>query len=109
MDLNICHLPECFADEQPFYFQAEMLTLTCPVCQHEYNHLDTPRLVEGHDDYKAWEGRGDLVVVPIKGECGSLFEIHFGFHKGQIAVFARVVKECDESFFFTGAGKGTIS
>ena len=35
-----------------------------------------------------------LVVIPIKGECGSEWEICFGFHKGQIFKFHKVCNPC---------------
>lgn len=69
--------------------------LTCPVCGFDYTHVDPPYLKDGDDNYQAgWGGRGDLVVVPLWSECGSKWELCLGFHKGQTAVFTRLVETC---------------
>ena len=69
----------------------------CPVCGFEYNHMGEPKTINGNDNGEAgWWGRGDLVVIPVEGECGCLWEICFGFHKGSIYSFSRVLSECEE-------------
>jgi len=74
----------------------DMSTLKCPVCEELYHHLGEPKKEPGKDGYEAsWGGRGDLVIIPIEGECGCLWEICFGFHKGSIAAFTRVNKSCE--------------
>ena len=70
--------------------------LVCPDCNFEYNQIGEPRIVSGNDDYAAWLGRGDFLVIPFDGECGSQWEMCFGFHKGQTDVFVRVRKSCSE-------------
>jgi hypothetical protein len=46
--------------------------------------------VDSGDRYRAgWSGRGDLLVVPVEGECGHNWEVCFGFHKGETILFAR--------------------
>ena len=78
------------------WFDGTYDSIVCPVCGFEYAHIGEIRKEEGHDHGDAgWKGRGDLVVIPIEGECGCLWDICFGFHKGNIAAFVRVVKECE--------------
>lgn len=36
-----------------------------------------------------WGGKGDLLVIPVEGECSHIWEICFGFHKGETICFAR--------------------
>ena len=73
--------------------------LVCPDCGFEYIHIGEPRKVSGNDNYDAWSGRGDLLVIPFSGECGSEWEICFGFHKGNTDVFVRVRQSCSEKSF----------
>jgi hypothetical protein len=73
--------------------------LVCPDCNFEYTHIGEPRKVSGNDNYAAWLGRGDFLVIPFWGECGSEWEICFGFHKGQTDAFVRVRKSCGEESF----------
>jgi hypothetical protein len=73
--------------------------LVCPVCSFGYNHIGEPRVVSGNDAYSAWLGRGDLLVIPFKAECGSEWEICFGFHKGQTSAFVRIRKSCSEASY----------
>ncbi|MGE9269287.1 MAG: hypothetical protein ACQKBU_00685 [Verrucomicrobiales bacterium] len=73
-----------------------ILTAVCPVCKSTYNHVDPPYMVRGNDNYESGaHGRGDLSVIPLKGECGSHWEICAGFHKGQTQIFARLIKSCE--------------
>ena len=65
--------------------------LKCPICNFNYQHVGTPTVIDGQDVYKAgWDGRGDLIVIPVNGECGHKWELCFGFHKGNTAAFARL-------------------
>lgn len=73
--------------------------LVCPVCSFEYNHMGEPRKVCGNDNHDAWRGRGDLLVIPFNGECGSEWEICFGFHKGNTNTFVRIRKSCSENSY----------
>ncbi len=73
--------------------------LVCPDCSLEYTHIGEPRKVSGNDSYDAWSGRGDLLVIPFTGECGSEWEICFGFHKGYTDAFVRIRKACSEDSF----------
>src|SRR5262245_52125336 len=73
--------------------------MVCPDCGFEYSRIGEPRKVSGNDDYKAWAGKGDLLVVPFEGECGSKWEMCFGVHKGNTDVFIRVRQACSEESF----------
>lgn len=69
--------------------------LLCPACSGSYNHMESPFLKDGGDNYDAkWGGRGDLTVLPMWGECGSKWEICIGFHKGESVIFTRVSQPC---------------
>lgn len=66
--------------------------LICPICGEFYNHLKFQGEVDGEDSYKAgWGGRGDLLILEFVGECGHLWQLLFGFHKGYMAVLVRYV------------------
>jgi hypothetical protein len=69
----------------------EYKRVLCPVCGHKNNHLGSkPQTIDGKDNYEAgWGGRGDLAVIPIDGECGHVWEMCLGFHKGDVVVFVR--------------------
>jgi hypothetical protein len=69
--------------------------LQCPFCDLEYVQFGRPYQIDGQDNYKAgWGGRGDLLVIPFYGECGSRWELCFGFHKGSTDSFLRVSVDC---------------
>jgi len=71
--------------------------IQCPECGFHCQHCETPKVIEGHDNYDAgWGGRGDLIVIPVWGECGSKWEICFGFHKGITSTFVRIVESCKD-------------
>jgi hypothetical protein len=70
-------------------------TLLCPECGFPCNHFGNPKIIPGNDNYEAnWGGRGDLLTIPIEGECGCVWEICFGFHKGSIAAYTQVIRSC---------------
>ncbi len=62
-------------------------TVKCPVCNFDYVHLERPTVVESHDNYEAWVGRGDLIQIPMFCEEGHRWVLCFGFHKGQIGAY----------------------
>ena len=67
--------------------------LVCPVCGFDYQHEGNPRRIKGNDKYEDdWWGRGDLIVIPFYGECGTSWELCLGFHKGQIHCFTRITE-----------------
>ena len=63
--------------------------LRCPFCSGEYHHLDGHiRIEPGNDRYDAdWSGRGDVIRIPFKGECGHCWQLCIGFHKGHQRIF----------------------
>jgi hypothetical protein len=66
----------------------------CPICGYEYVHPSGVRYVEGNDNGEAgWHGRGSLMVTSFVGECGHEWDICFGFHKGLMFVFTRILSE----------------
>jgi hypothetical protein len=65
--------------------------LKCPVCSDSYQHVRSWETIPGRDAYEAgWGGRGNLVIVPMWGECEHRWEICFGSHKGETFCFVRV-------------------
>jgi hypothetical protein len=68
--------------------------LVCPACKFEYTHMGKPLVIDGRDYYKAWSGRGDLMIIPVSCECGSKWEFCIGYHEGQNFTFIRIVELC---------------
>ncbi len=66
--------------------------LLCPVCRYSCQHAAaTWQNVPGRDAYVAgWGGRGDLLIVPVWGECEHIWQICFGSHKGETVGFVRI-------------------
>jgi hypothetical protein len=81
-------------DDDVWYGRPQFKRLVCPVCSDTFQHVETWQRIEGRDNYEAgWGGRGDLIVVPIWGECEHRWELCFGFHKGETFGFVRVSYE----------------
>lgn len=79
------------SDRNSIWEDRAMCDVRCPLCGYVDQDMGLPALVPGEDNYKAgWGGRGDLIVIPMKGYCGHKWDICFGFHKGRVAAFARV-------------------
>jgi hypothetical protein len=74
------------------------LTVVCPICGSNYQHSNDPFTVDGQDSYKAWCGRGDLIVIPFWGECGSSWELCIGFHKGDSVAFVNILALCEVNY-----------
>ena len=68
-----------------------MNKVRCPECGYTFVKPLEPKEILSGDRWggAGWAGRGWLAVVPIEGECGHLFEICFGFHKGETVIFGR--------------------
>jgi hypothetical protein len=66
---------------------SEAALLQCPICGFDYNHHAGTDTIDGQDHYRAWSGRGDVVLIRFNGECGHRWSLRFGFHKGQMFVF----------------------
>jgi hypothetical protein len=72
--------------------------LVCPVCRNTNQHTGEPQTVSIGDYEAGWGGRGSLLVVPVEGECGHLWEMCFGFHKRETFAFVRTPQpEADQS------------
>ena len=84
-------------DEYGFESASEM---RCPCCRGMYVSSGTPKTIHagtaaGEEPYRAgWGGRGPLLIVPFSGECGSEWDVCFGFHKGMTFTFVRVRVDC---------------
>jgi hypothetical protein len=64
--------------------------LVCPFCGFNYNHEGAPQVRHGRDHYVTQLGvRGDVIVLPFECEQGHRWALCFGYHKGNIYVFAR--------------------
>ena len=88
-------LIESIRTERFGWGQTDVPTLLCPECGYYYNHFGNPKIIPGNDHYEAnWGGRGDLLIIPIEGECGCNWEICFGFHKGSIAAYTQIIRSC---------------
>ena len=88
-------------------------SVKCPECGFEYQHFEDPYIKNSNDNYEAgWGGRGDLLVVPMWGECGSKWEICLGFHKGQTGAFINLIKSCKDAdcyvYFIEAVGLSRI-
>jgi hypothetical protein len=57
--------------------------IECPICNDNYVHFIEAKNINGEDNYKAWEGKGDAIKIPCWCENGDhKFNIIIGFHKG---------------------------
>ena len=76
--------------------------LVCPVCGYNNQHFSgiAPScFIKGNDNYEApWWGRGDLLIIQFWSECGSRWELCFGFHKGEIFSFVKIIELCGNEF-----------
>ena len=68
--------------------------MICPLCGERYSRVENLKRIDGEDNYKAWVGRGDCVKVLFESECGSLWYLCFGFHKGITQAFIEVLDSC---------------
>jgi hypothetical protein len=92
------------SDDQSWGMSPAFKGLRCPVCGSSYQRTGEPEFIPGSDAYRAgWGGRGGLLIIPVRGECGHGWEMCFGFHKGETATFVRIF-DAGES-----AGQGGVS
>lgn len=65
--------------------------IQCPVCGYNYqHHLSSAEVKDGEDAYKAERCvRGDVISIPMQGECGHVWELCIGFHKGNSLIFVK--------------------
>jgi len=77
-----------------FTSQGDVPIISCPECGNENVHLNgLPEFVESHDSYEAWEGRGDMVKIRLRGECEHKWEFCFGFHKGTLFPYIQNIEK----------------
>lgn len=55
---------------------------TCPVCECEFIHFESPDYKSGNDNYEAWDGRGSAIRIPMYCENDHTWNLRVGFHKG---------------------------
>ena len=95
---EIRRLSDAIILDDGFWHPDEIKRLKCPVCGDDYQHIGSRQDVPGRDSYEAgWGGRGDLLVIPVEGECGHTWQLCFGSHKGNVAAFVRVPLDEDGS------------
>jgi hypothetical protein len=79
--------------------------LRCPVSGDNYVHPLDSETISGHDDYKVWDGRGNLLWVRFWCESGHVFTLNFGFHKGNTTCYwehvadSKPCTQCREDFY----------
>ena len=64
--------------------------ICCPVCGCNYSHQECEIEMHTSDNYKAWAGRGEVIVIPFEGECGHKWKLCIGYHKGKNYIFNEV-------------------
>lgn len=55
--------------------------IICPKCGSNYVHFEEPISIFT-DDYKAWDGRGAAIKIPMWCEEDHQWTLRIGFHKG---------------------------
>jgi len=84
-----------FCHDNP-YFEDGELGVHCPVCGFDFVHFGTPSFHDGHDDGKAWRGRGDAIKLPMWCENGHDWTFVVGGHKGHTSLtFETVMQSYD--------------
>jgi len=91
-DARVLPLEAVYLIDDNHWHEPNVKRLICPLCDSTYQDLSGGAvIVDGEDEYgDGWGGRGPLLMLPACGECGHLWDICFGFHKGETFVFVRV-------------------
>jgi len=89
------HISECLGK----YHAPFSNKLVCPICKDDHIHFVGFPVKEDSDSYQAWEGRGDVVKVPLFCENGHYFSLKLGFHKGNIFISYEQVGEINNYSF----------
>ena len=65
--------------------------IRCPICGDNYqHHLSHAEVRDGEDSYNAEPVvRGDVISILFHGECGHVWELCLGFHKGETLIFVK--------------------
>lgn len=62
--------------------------IICPVCNYDYVHFEEPIYKASNDTSGvAWDGRGDVIKIPMWCERDHKWELTIGFHKGNTFIF----------------------
>jgi hypothetical protein len=71
-----------------------LFQLTCPVCSDDYNHFGKAVQINGNDYWGgAWMGRGAVRKLGFWCESGHYWNLCFGFHKGNVYVYAEPAED----------------
>lgn len=69
--------------------------ICCPECGFSYTEIIDHKLERGNDNGDTGRGcRGDVHTLLVNCECGGVWELFFGFHKGETSVKYKVLKSC---------------
>jgi hypothetical protein len=91
-DVGLASLPSVFEGAVFTFDHPEMQQVMCPVCGGGYQWTRPPQHLTSNDD-TGWGGHGDLIVIPMRGECQHQWDICLGFHKGNTFAFVRVPQQ----------------
>lgn len=73
------------------FLKSSKYGICCPICGGNYqHHLSHAEVRDGEDSYRAESVvRGDVISIPFHGECGHVWELCLGFHKGNTWIFVK--------------------
>lgn len=87
---NELRILDVLVDAREYWGNSYSYKLKCPICGSTDQHARTPERSGNTVPYgDKWGGKGDLLVIPVEGECSHVWEICLGFHKGETICFAR--------------------
>lgn len=66
---------------------SDVAAVVNPFNNSDYVHFSGFEHIDGQDDYKAWQGRGDAYKLHFYDEAGGSFSLCFGFHKGNMCAW----------------------
>lgn len=88
--MKVGNILDVIHPSEPGLDEPEMRVLHCPVCGCEWTHVTPPHLSYG----EKWGGNAELAVSPVWSECGSVWQVCIGFHKGESVIFTRLIESC---------------
>lgn len=78
--------------ESDFFSSGIVDLIKCPVCGGSYSHITRSSVRESHDKGEAWTGRGDCIELRFDGECGHIWNLCIGYHKGENYLFMEALR-----------------
>jgi len=69
--------------------------IACPVCGCNYQHHFSRVSIRAAG--REGSVKGDVISIPFHGECGHVWELCLGFHKGNTLIFVKTEDVCVES------------